>query len=159
MTWTALNQNPPEQRRKINARNKGRRGEQEVANLLREVVAEVCEELGIEPIQIKRNLMQWGGEKRSEGQGDIVGLEWLSIEVKRVENNLPSGLNSWWEQAKVQAHAQQAPVLFHRMNDQEWKIRTYVLTLVGDKQIKLPVDMAWKIFRIWLREMIKARVN
>jgi hypothetical protein len=146
-----------EKKRSVNARSKGRRGEQEVATMLRDVLKEVLgEEHGVE---IKRNLMQWAGAHRTEGQGDISGLEWLSIEVKRVENDLPSGLKSWWEQCKSQAHARQQPVLFHRMNGRDWNIRTYIMTLCGDVQIKLPVDMEWRIFRVWLKQMIKSRFS
>lgn len=127
--------------------------------MLREVVAEVCEELGVTPLKIARNQMQTAGKHRDVGQSDIVGLEWLSIEVKRVENDLPSGIKAWWEQCRSQARIDQHPVLFHRMNEREWSIRTYVLTSVGDKRIKLPVDMTWSIFRVWLREMIKHEVS
>jgi hypothetical protein len=144
--------------KRINARSKGRRGEQEVATMLRAVVTEAYAEMGLEPqLEIKRNQMQTAGKSRSEGQGDLVGLDWLAIEVKRVESDLPSSRNSWWEQAKSQAARSQTPILFSRMNDREWNVRTYVLTSVGRKQIKLPVDMAWSIFRIWLKEMIKER--
>lgn len=146
--------------KRINVRDKGRRGEQEVATMLREAVSAAYEALGREhEIEIKRNQMQTAGKHRDVGQGDIVGLEWLSIEVKRVENNLPSGIANWWEQCKRQADPLQDPVLFHRMNSQEWSVRTYVLTLVGATQIKLPVDMPWRIFRIWLIEQIKHRAG
>jgi len=93
------------------------------------------------------------------GQSDVTGLEWLSIEVKRVENDLPSGLNAWWEQCKRQAHEHQQPVLFHRMNGREWNVRTYIFTLCDKTQIKLPVDMEWRVFRVWLKEMIKSRFS
>lgn len=138
-------------RQHINARSKGRRGEQEVANLLRDVLTE----LGITEVQIKRNLMQWGGVKRSASQSDIVGLDFLAIEVKRVENNLPSGLAAWWAQAKAQASPQQTAVLFHRMNDRDWNVRFTLETQVGATRLRLPVDMEWKIFRIWLKLRLK----
>lgn len=149
-----------ERAKRINARNKGRRGEQEVATMLRGTVDEAYEEIGTtHEIEIKRNLMQWGGKSRSTSQSDITGLEWLSIEVKRVENELPSGLKSWWEQCKSQARRDQIPVLFHRMNDQEWKVRLVLETIIGAQRLRLPVDISWSLFRIWLKMQIKHRAS
>lgn len=80
---------------RINARQKGARGELEVAAILQKVVTEVALICGLAAPTIRRNVeqVQVGGE-------DLVGVPWWSFEVKRVER---VDLDKWWEQTCVQA--------------------------------------------------------
>ena len=76
--------------------------------------------------ELKWNLMQWAGKHEGGWSRTISvdGLDEATGAKKGDENNLPSGLNSWWEQCKGQARADQIPVLFHRMNGRDWNVRT-----------------------------------
>lgn len=80
---------------RINARQKGARGELEVAAILQKVVTEVALICGLAAPTIRRNVeqVQVGGE-------DLIGVPWWSFEVKRVER---VDLDKWWEQTCVQA--------------------------------------------------------
>lgn len=155
----ALGTMGPQQVKRINARNKGRSGEQEVATLFRGWIEQVREELGLSPEQmpeIKRNQMQTAGQHRSEGQADIVGIDWLSIEVKRVENDGKSNMQSWWEQCKSQAARGADPVLFWRLNGTQWSVKMYGwLALPNERRVRAPVVITDSIFAVWFRERLK----
>lgn len=146
-------------KRRINVRKKGRSGEQEVATLFRGWVEEVRETLGWEAERmpaIKRNQMQTAGMHRGEGQGDIVGIDWLSVEVKRVENDNKSNMSSWWEQAKSQAARGAEPVLFWRLNGSQWNVKLYGwLALPNDRRVRAPVVITDSIFAVWFKERLK----
>ena len=98
------------------ARNKGQRGEREVVKLLQPVVNKVYKNFDLEPPEMKRNLMQ-----SREGGYDLVGLDWLALEVKFQENEQ---INSWWQQTLRQTSASQIPVLFYRRARQPWRVKT-----------------------------------
>lgn len=86
----------------INSREKGKRGELEVANLLKTYGYD-C-----------RRGQQYCG---SNGDADVVGLPGIHIEVKRTEKfNLYKAI----EQAKRDAREKEIPVVFHRKNGGEW---------------------------------------
>ncbi len=72
----------------VNARNKGRRGE-------REVIDEIKELLGI---QLEVNYSQTFG-----GGHDLLGLDGFAIEVKRRKVITPGDLKNFWEQTTTQA--------------------------------------------------------
>lgn len=122
------------------------------------MLREVVEECGAD-FEIKRNQMQTAGKHRGVGQGDLVGLDWLSVEVKRVESDKPGSIAAWWAQTKAQCGPGQTPLLFHRMNGREWNVRTQMDTMVGSQRLRLPVDMAWHIYRVWLKMAIEERYN
>jgi hypothetical protein len=151
-----------EQRKKrINSKHKGRRGEQEVAILLRGWINEVYEELGL-PLadmpKIERNLMQVGGMHRSVGQQDLIGLDWIAVEVKRVENEGGYQMREWWEQAKSQAHGAQEPILFWRLNGRTWNIKMYAFMMAGDTKIRAPVVITDNIFAVWFKHKLKSEI-
>lgn len=89
----------------MNSRDKGKRGEREVASLLRE-------ELGIE---VTRNLVQ-----SREGGCDLLIPKWAA-EVKLYAEVTPALKKEWWEQTLEQAkRAAKYPVLFYRQNRRGW---------------------------------------
>lgn len=96
------------------SRNKGQRGEREVVKLIQPVVNQVYGMRGLEPPAIERNLMQ----SRSGGY-DIVGLEWLALEVKFQES---LSVDQWWQQTIQQAKIGQVPVLIYRKSHIKWKV-------------------------------------
>ena len=88
----------------MNSRNKGKRGELEVAHLLQKYGYET------------RRGQQFAG---INGDADVVGLPGVHIEVKRVEKlNVDEAL----QQSIRDAKDDEVPVLMHRKNRTEWKI-------------------------------------
>lgn len=97
----------------INSKRKGAKGERELANKLKEYGYN-C-----------RRGQQYNG---LEGE-DVVGLDYIHIECKRVEKlNLEEAL----EQAKRDSKKGQLPAVFHRKNNKKWKV-----TMELDDWIKL----------------------
>lgn len=97
------------------SRNKGKRSEREVVHLLQPVIDEVYASRGISIPILQRNTIQ-----SDRGGFDIVGLDWLAIEVKHQEAN---NVNGWWTQT-VQQAGKKMPVLFYRRNHAPWRVRT-----------------------------------
>lgn len=107
----------------VHARNKGKRGEREALELIQSWVTPVYESAGIPAPTIERNLMQ-----SRDGGFDLVGVDWLALEVKRQEQVL---IGAWWKQALRQAKNGQVPVLMWRGNRQPWRFRIRVATAHG----------------------------
>ena len=88
----------------MNSRDKGARGERELANKLKEYGYD-C-----------RRGQQYSG---SNGDADVVGLPKLHIECKRVERlNLYDAM----AQANHDAKADELPTVFHRKNNAKWLV-------------------------------------
>lgn len=88
----------------MNSRNKGARGERELAEKLREYG------------YTTRRGQQYSG---ANGDADVVGVEGLHIECKRVEKlNLDDAL----AQSIRDAREGEMPVVMHRRNRTEWKV-------------------------------------
>ena len=89
---------------KINSKDKGARGERELANKLKEYGFD-C-----------RRGQQFCG---SNGDADVVGLDGVHIEVKRTER---LSLYDALAQAKQDARGGEMPVVMHRKNNCEWVV-------------------------------------
>ena len=91
----------------INSKQKGARGERELSKKL--------QEFGY----ITRRSVQYNG-KAEEGQADLIGLDGIHVEVKRVERlNIYNAI----EQAKRDSkNSDNLPAVFHRKNDCEWLV-------------------------------------
>lgn len=88
----------------MNSREKGKRGELELARVLRS--------LGYDC----RRGQQYSG---ANGDADVVGLPGIHIECKRVERlNLTEAM----KQARRDALPGEFPVVFHRRNDEPWMV-------------------------------------
>ena len=88
----------------MDSRNKGKRGELELAKEL--------QKYGFEA----RRGQQYCG---ANGDADVVGIPGLHIECKRVERlNVENAL----QQAEADAKAGEIPVVMHRANREEWKV-------------------------------------
>lgn len=98
------------------SKNKGKTGERELANKLKDYGYNV------------RRSVQYNG-KQEEGQPDLVGLEGIHVECKRVEKlNIYNAI----DQAKrdcIAAHKDELPfsntvypTVFHRKNNCEWLV-------------------------------------
>ena len=87
----------------IDSREKGKRGERELAAYFREKGYDA------------RRGQQFSG---ANGDPDVIGLPGIHIECKRVEKlNLDAAL----EQSERDARAGEAPVVIHRKNRQKWR--------------------------------------
>lgn len=133
----------------VNARAKGMRGEYEVIRLLKPTVDKVYAELGLAVVNLERNILQ-----TRAGGYDIVGLDWLALEVKRVEKTThdKSGILGWWEQCRRQAGAEQEPVLFYRPNVTQWLIRMYGYLCIGPNggpRVRTVVTVDLPSFLVW----------
>lgn len=90
----------------VNSRAKGAAGERELARKLNEYGFST------------RRTVQYNG-KTEEGQADLVGLEGIHIECKRVERlNIYDAL----AQAIHDAKYGEMPAVFHRKNHSEWLV-------------------------------------
>lgn len=98
----------------MNSRDKGKRGERELASILREYGYST------------RRGQQYCG---SNGDADVVGLPRVHIECKRVER---LNLDDAMAQAKADARQGDVPVVMHRKNNGEWRV-----TMLLDSWIEL----------------------
>ena len=90
--------------KKINSRNKGARGERELASKFREYGYDA------------RRGQQYCG---ANGDADVVGLPGIHCEVKRVEKlNLYDAM----AQAERDAKVDEMPGVFHRRNNCDWLV-------------------------------------
>ena len=88
----------------MNSRQKGKRGELEVAHLLREYGFEA------------RRGQQFSG---ANGDPDVVGLPGIHLEVKRVEKlNLAAAM----QQSIRDARINEIPIVMHRKNRGQWLV-------------------------------------
>ena len=87
----------------INSKAKGAKGERELAGKLKE-----------HGYNCRRG-QQYNG---LEGE-DVVGLDYIHIEVKRVQ---ALNLDEAMEQAKRDSSEEQLPAVFHRKNNKKWKV-------------------------------------
>lgn len=88
----------------MNSRQKGKRGELELAKILREFGYEA------------RRGQQYSG---ANGDADVMGLPGIHIESKRVENlNIYAAI----EQSKADAGESKTPVVMHRKNGKGWLV-------------------------------------
>ena len=132
------------------SKQKGKRGEYEVRDLLQEVVNDEYAKANLEAPVLKRNL-----EQVREGGADIAGLEWLALEVKYREQ---PNVEGWWRQAKEQGEkVKREPVLIHRANHQAWRVRMYgyLQPAGGKERIVAPVDITVEAFLAYARIRIR----
>ncbi|MCI8607125.1 MAG: hypothetical protein HFG72_10010 [Hungatella sp.] len=88
----------------MNSRQKGARGERELAGILREY--------GFD----SRRGQQYSG---ANGDADVVGLPGIHVEVKRVER---LNISEAMKQSQRDARPGELPAVFHRRNREEWLV-------------------------------------
>lgn len=138
----------------LTSRNKGKRGEREIVNILQPVVDEVCAKNGFVQIELQRNTIQC-----DRGGYDIVGLDFLAIEVKHQEQLQPE---TWWKQTVKQTKKGQTPVLFYRKNRMDWRVRMpgvlFCATCKGAWH-EATVDISIECFLGYLRKRLLQQFN
>ena len=105
----------------MNSRQKGARGERELAKILQTYGCDA------------RRGQQYSG---ANGDADVVGLPGVHIECKRVER---LDLVGAYEQAKRDARPGEVPAVFHRKNNKPWLVTISLedfMTMYGENVIK-----------------------
>lgn len=134
------------------SRNKGKRGEREVIDILQPVVNKVFAELGGEAPRLQRNTLQ-----SDRGGYDLVGLAWFAPEVKRQES---SGVSAWWAQCKAQAKPGQTPVLFYRKNGARWRVvMTGSLRIAKGLRISAPMEFSLEVFLVYFEQRLRKELG
>ena len=136
------------------ARDKGQRAERAVVGLLQPVVNKVWTESGTRvdaPPQLERNLMQC-----HKGGHDLVGLDWLALEVKHQET---FHINDWWEQTKEQAGKHKIPVLIYKKNNVKWRVMMFGYLEAGSNRVRCPVDITVDAFLVWFENRLRHEFN
>ena len=88
----------------MNSRQKGKRGELELVHVLK-----------AHDFDVRRG-QQYSG---ANGDADIVGIDGLHIECKRVQTlNIEKAL----QQSENDSRMEEIPVVMHRKNGEEWKV-------------------------------------
>lgn len=129
------------------SRNKGKRGEREIVNMLQPIVDKVYQEFDREVPRLQRNTLQ------SDGGGfDIVGLEWLALEVKFQES---FNLNAWWAQTSGQANVTQTPVLIYRRSRVAWRVRMMGYLPAGERKVRTLVDIELDAWLVWFETQLR----
>lgn len=108
----------------MNSREKGKRGEREAAEAMRE-------HLGVEA---RRGVQYAGGPESPDVKHSIPGVH---VEVKRVEH---LNLSAAMKQAVTEAPATSVPVVLHRKNKGAWMV---TLLLSDVKDFCNAMDAAW----------------
>jgi hypothetical protein len=92
----------------MNARNKGRRGEREVIDVIKEMTE----------VELQVNYSQTYG-----GGHDLLGGEPYAIEVKRRKSITQGDVRQWWVQTCEQAgKVNLIPCLWYRADRQQWQV-------------------------------------
>lgn len=103
--------------------------------------------LGLPPLTVERNLQQ----SRAGGY-DLIGVDWLALEVKRHEN---LQVSQWWKQTLRQTGEGQVPMLMYRQNRTPWKFRA-VLPVAhwGPHQnsvSRITADLSEEAAQLWVQ--------
>jgi Holliday junction resolvase len=130
---------------KINSRTKGKTGEREVINKLKDYLGD--------DIELSRNLMQ-----TREGGHDITGLPY-ALEVKRCEK---LQLDKWWMQTLKQAReAGLIPALAYRRSREQWQVLVPAYVLDPDyrqyhwsEDIQFTIKITIEMFAHLIRESV-----
>lgn len=139
----------------INSRAKGQRGERMVADLLNLTIVRTSERLGVKPSKMSRNLVQ-----SRNGGHDLVGQDWIAIEVKWY-NEIKSHLPNWWRQCLEQAERVNGePVLIYKSNGSKWSVRMYGrLEIEPGRRLRVPVDINWEDFIVWFEKRLEVELT
>ena len=135
----------------LRSRNKGKRAEREIYHLLQPTVNVVYGEYDLEPPLLERNQMQ-----SHRGGYDIVGLDWMAIEVKHQES---FHIKQWWKQTTTQAGQGQVPVLFYRKNHAKWRVMMYGRLEAGSKFVLTPIDITIDSFMLYFKDMVREMLD
>jgi hypothetical protein len=141
------------------SRNKGARCEREVIKLLQPVVNEVWTQVFGERVgeweipKLQRNTLQ-----SDEGGFDIVGLQWLALEVKHQEK---LQVEKWWEQTVKQAKGKLEPVLWYKQNNVKFRVRIWGSIFVHSDggHIHEVIEMSVESFLVYFEKRLRSELE
>jgi hypothetical protein len=134
------------------AQSKGARGEREIVNILQPIVDKVYNESGKEPPSLLRNSLQ-----SREGGYDLIGLDWMALEVKRCET---LSIPAWTRQCIEQARAGQTPILIYKQNNRAWKVMMHGLLVPGGStNLKVWMEISVESFLSYFEYRLKHEVT
>lgn len=131
------------------ARDKGQRAEREAIKLLQPIIDEEFQKQGKESPLLQRNQMQ-----SHKGGYDIVGVDWLALEIKHQET---LQLQQWWSQTTGQAGGDKEPILMYKQNRVKWRVVMYGYLPFGGDWIdwqRVPVDITLEAFLLYFRQKV-----
>lgn len=132
-------------------RQKGHNGEREVVRWLTELAGPVCVTVGSEVPVFERNITQ-----SRDGGYDVKGLEWLAVEVKRVETEFQ---RKWWLQLMKSKEEAQVPLLLFRRNRRPWRAMVQIPTSIGGRLIQFDAVLEQAQFEAWFRWQLWSRLT
>lgn len=146
----------------INVRSKGQRAERQVIGVLQPVVNEVYMSLGcpIEQVpRLQRNTLQ-----SDIGGFDIVGLDWIALEVKHQEK---LECSKWWQQTVRQAKNGQEPILMYKQNNVRFRVMLHGQIAIHRshaetgrrKKVRTVVDIPLDVFLLYFRERVYSELT
>ena len=138
----------------LNVRIKGQTGEREAIRLVQTWADAVCAAAGKPTVVLSRNLVQ-----SREGGRDVVGIDWLALEIKRHEK---LAVSTWWRQATRQAGPGQTAVLMYRQNRTPWRFRVALDAAhpgMYAEPSHIPVDMDADAMEVWFKAELWARLH
>lgn len=135
---------------KINAKVKGKTGEQEIAARLNEIIEQ--ERRAFELLELEHPQVQRNQNQSAVGGCDLIGTYEFAIEIKRQEK---LQLDKWFDQAASQAarYGMKA-ILIYRQNRRPWRVR--MLAAIEDIPHVVLVDVSLEDFESRFRERVRA---
>ncbi len=132
--------------------DKGRAAEREVVNMLQEILDYCWGTVKLEAPRLQRRGLGFAGQ-------DIIGLEWLAIEVKF--HKQPQ-VETWWKQCVEQAKringGMAEAVLAYKTNHKPWRVRM-MGRLGADGRRYAVVDISWDDFGWWFHDKVMKEVD
>jgi len=119
------------------AQSKGARAERAAIDLLQPIVDKIYRHAGYKEELIptlQRNTLQ-----SDKGGFDVVGLNWLALEIKHQET---LHLDHWWVQCIEQSKSIREPVLMYKQNRVKWRVRMLGRLPIGDQFTQAVVDIS-----------------
>lgn len=134
----------------VNVRDKGQRGEREIADMLNGIIYQVLKDLGNSPEDCAKafSTVQRNQNQSAVGGNDLTNCLGLSIEVKRQET---LSVNTWWAQCVAAAERNsEHPVLMYRQSRKPWRVVTLGwVALPNSTQVQAVVEIGESDFRNW----------
>lgn len=139
----------------LNAQQKGKEGEREIARDLNAIVDDCLRELGLPPQDSGKPRIQRNQNQSAVGGCDLSGTFELAIEIKRQEQ---LSINTWWNQCVASAkELGHHPVLVFRQNApagsrKGWRVITTVeVGVPGSNPLNCRAEITYDDFKLWFK--------
>jgi hypothetical protein len=139
----------------LNAQQKGKEGEREIARDLNALVDDLLRELGRPCQDAGKPRIQRNQNQSAVGGCDLSGTFDLAIEIKRQEQ---LSINTWWKQCVESANELgHKPVLIFRQNTagggrKNWRVITLVeIAIPGSPPVEARAEISYDDFKLWFK--------